>query len=409
MNRKDRHHGRNRGESRGGRRHGGIKVSVAGSGLRAGYVRDTGPTIKKKDKPPRKDKVQDKPDDARKPKLESSSDDVKVKEVVKEPAKELTSGRIENKKTSDLSKEVVNKTDSTEKPVERKIEEKEVQKPVQKEQKKSADKYVDKQEQKETQSKQGELQRNKQQQLKSNSTGRKSGVRPGKDMRTIEKDKKSKEKYEAKSDDFKSTGKKGQSKGYTGTKPGKPEMPKPKSLEIPKLDAKIEPEESRKIDYKNKDFDKDSKREHKREVQKPQAIDIKKKKIKTHEILIDGKKSASQLNMDDVVLDDLYEKPKSKKPMRAAKRKGKEKERDTKTESRASIIAQKSMLVSISIPEKITVKELSESLKKTSADVIKKLMSMGLMVTVNEEIDFDTAAIVTDEFGVKAEKAVVIN
>jgi translation initiation factor IF-2 len=61
MNRKDRHHGRNRGESRGGRRHGGIKVSVAGSGLRAGYVRDTGPTIKKKDKPPRKDKVQDKP------------------------------------------------------------------------------------------------------------------------------------------------------------------------------------------------------------------------------------------------------------------------------------------------------------------------------------------------------------
>jgi len=52
---------------------------------------------------------------------------------------------------------------------------------------------------------------------------------------------------------------------------------------------------------------------------------------------------------------------------------------------------------------------LAEALKKTSAEVIKKLMSLGIMATLNQELDFDTAAIVADEFGVKAEEEVVVN
>jgi len=72
-------------------------------------------------------------------------------------------------------------------------------------------------------------------------------------------------------------------------------------------------------------------------------------------------------------------------------------------------IPPKAVLTDITIPETITVKDLAEALKKTVADVIKKLFLMGIVVTQNEELDFDTAAIIADEYGVKAHKAVVVS
>ena len=54
-------------------------------------------------------------------------------------------------------------------------------------------------------------------------------------------------------------------------------------------------------------------------------------------------------------------------------------------------------------------KELAEALKKTAAEVIKKLFLMGITATQNQEIDFETAEIISDEFGVKVHKAVVIS
>ena len=72
-------------------------------------------------------------------------------------------------------------------------------------------------------------------------------------------------------------------------------------------------------------------------------------------------------------------------------------------------IPPKAVLTVITIPETITVKDLAEALKKTVADVIKRLFLMGIAVTQNEELDFDTAAIVADEYGVKAHKAVVVS
>lgn len=68
----------------------------------------------------------------------------------------------------------------------------------------------------------------------------------------------------------------------------------------------------------------------------------------------------------------------------------------------------KQLPFSITVGETITVKDLAEKLKKTSADVIKKLLSYGVMATVNHEIDYDTAAIMADEYGIKIEKEVVV-
>lgn len=61
-------------------------------------------------------------------------------------------------------------------------------------------------------------------------------------------------------------------------------------------------------------------------------------------------------------------------------------------------------LTEITIPESITVKDLATELKKTSAEVIKKLFGFGIMATINNDLDFDTAFLVAEEFGVTAIK-----
>ena len=65
-------------------------------------------------------------------------------------------------------------------------------------------------------------------------------------------------------------------------------------------------------------------------------------------------------------------------------------------------------LTEITIPESITVKDLSTELKKTSSEIIKKLFGFGIMATINNEIDFDTAYLIAQEFGVTAIKKDVV-
>ena len=65
-------------------------------------------------------------------------------------------------------------------------------------------------------------------------------------------------------------------------------------------------------------------------------------------------------------------------------------------------------LTEIVIPETITVKDLAMEMKKTSGDVIKKLLNYGIMATINNDIDFDTAFLIAGEFGITAKKKEVI-
>ena len=62
----------------------------------------------------------------------------------------------------------------------------------------------------------------------------------------------------------------------------------------------------------------------------------------------------------------------------------------------------------ITVPEEITVGDLAAMLKRTAAEVIKKLFSLGMMATVNQVIDYDTAEIVATELGAKVKKEVVV-
>ncbi len=63
---------------------------------------------------------------------------------------------------------------------------------------------------------------------------------------------------------------------------------------------------------------------------------------------------------------------------------------------------------SVTLPDEILVSELASRLKVTSGEVVKRLMMLGMMVTVNQTVDYDTAAIVADEMGIAATKEVVV-
>ena len=64
--------------------------------------------------------------------------------------------------------------------------------------------------------------------------------------------------------------------------------------------------------------------------------------------------------------------------------------------------------ITVTVGEEITVGELAAGLKKTAAEVIKVLMKLGMMASVNQVIDYDTAEIVVSEMGAKIQKAVVV-
>ena len=64
--------------------------------------------------------------------------------------------------------------------------------------------------------------------------------------------------------------------------------------------------------------------------------------------------------------------------------------------------------VVITLPDEILIGELASKLKLTAAAVIKKLIGMGFMATVNQSLDYDTAALVAEELGAKVSREVVV-
>ncbi len=75
---------------------------------------------------------------------------------------------------------------------------------------------------------------------------------------------------------------------------------------------------------------------------------------------------------------------------------------------RLQMEAARKAVLTVSIPEEITVGELASRMKKTAAEVIKCLMRNGVIAAINQTIDFDTAEYVATEFGCKVEKEVTV-
>ncbi len=83
--------------------------------------------------------------------------------------------------------------------------------------------------------------------------------------------------------------------------------------------------------------------------------------------------------------------------------------RETESERLRRIQMERKMKhITVMVGDTITVAEFASRLKATVAEVIKKLMGLGVMATANEEIDFDTAYLVAGEFHAKVEREVVV-
>lgn len=83
--------------------------------------------------------------------------------------------------------------------------------------------------------------------------------------------------------------------------------------------------------------------------------------------------------------------------------------KETEAQRLARIAEQrKKQQIKITVGDEITVGELASRLRLAANEVIKALMKLGMMVSVNEVIDYDTAEIVATELGAKVEKEVVV-
>ena len=158
--------------------------------------------------------------------------------------------------------------------------------------------------------------------------------------------------------------------------------------------APVEQKETR--DYSNTNIDK-RKYENKQNEKKQEKID-KNKLREQHSRVATSRLKGLEVDSSSGMLD-LYERE-SDFSRKSSKKKNKQKVQMNQTK----IIP----MTEVKLPEMMTVKEFAEAIKKQAAEVIKKLFALGIMATVNQEIDFDTAFLIAEEFGITAEKEVKV-
>ncbi len=135
----------------------------------------------------------------------------------------------------------------------------------------------------------------------------------------------------------------------------------------------------------NRDFKKDS--DKKKNSEKLIETDDRKKTQNTF-----GRKKIRERKVTIVTaLSDIDERTRSL----AAYKRAKQKSKKTQSEQEPA----KKLVRDVYIPEFITIKELANRMTEKSGDLIKSLMKMGMMATINESIDADTAEILVTEFG----------
>lgn len=84
------------------------------------------------------------------------------------------------------------------------------------------------------------------------------------------------------------------------------------------------------------------------------------------------------------------------------------KEKEIKQQKEAPKKKEKEAPTEVEIPEFITVGELASKLGKGAAEVVKKLMMLGVMATITQSIDYDTAALIASDFGIDAKPEIIL-
>ena len=161
--------------------------------------------------------------------------------------------------------------------------------------------------------------------------------------------------------------------------------------------APVETKEQR--EYSSNQIDK-KKYESRGNENKKEKLD-KNKLREQHSRVATSKLRGMEVDSDSGMLD-LYERDTDLSRRRASSQK---KKNPKQTLNQTKIIP----MTEVKLPEVMTVKFFAEAIKKQAPEIIKKLFSLGIMATVNQEIDFDTAFLISQEFGITAEKQVEVS
>ena len=130
-------------------------------------------------------------------------------------------------------------------------------------------------------------------------------------------------------------------------------------------------------------------------------VNIEKYEERTEDLVPDSAKRHAQAGGKEKFKKNNQQK---QNPYAGNKKRQEEQERLKKLQQEAL----KKVQLKVLIPDEISVGELATRLKKSAAEVVKQLMKLGVLASVSQVIDFDTAAIVAEEFGAKVTKEVVV-
>ncbi|MGN0162354.1 MAG: translation initiation factor IF-2, partial [Candidatus Ornithomonoglobus sp.] len=107
------------------------------------------------------------------------------------------------------------------------------------------------------------------------------------------------------------------------------------------------------------------------------------------------------------------EKGKNKKNDRKGDKKGQKPnfkdKRDNKRDNKKMNKPKPKVITEIEVPEVITVGDFAQRMGKGVAEVVKKLMLLGVIATVNQSIDYDTAELIAGEFGITVKPEIVLS
>ncbi len=185
-------------------------------------------------------------------------------------------------------------------------------------------------------------------------------------------------------------------KSRQGQQQSKPQTPKP-SPSVPAID-------SSKIKVNTPPGSKKAKGEQvKRGEQVTKTVDTRGSYVELDKYNERYESMAGKMNSDS------YRSKQKFQPKQQSKGKfGGKRETEAQKLKRLELERARKQQLKVQIPDEITVGELATRLKTAAPEVIKKLFNLGVMASINETIDFDTAALVADELGAKVEKEIVV-
>ena len=143
--------------------------------------------------------------------------------------------------------------------------------------------------------------------------------------------------------------------------------------------------------------------------EEPQDTEIKAPKsryVDTRSDVVDLEKMAKTEEIEEKLTDEMQKNGVGGK--QKIKKKNKNKQKQTNNKETAAPKPKKKEKVKVVIPDEVTVGEFAEKAKLAVTEVIKKLMELGIMASVSQTIDFDTAQLIGEDLNLIVEKEIIV-